>query len=296
MKLAFTSDLHVEYQMDVAGLVAEQVARLAPDVLVLAGDVCPELGRLEAALRLIAGAFQGELLFVPGNHDLWCGGSDGTGPDSQERYHVRIPRLVRRAGARPLGLEAVVVGEIGFAGVTGWYDYSLRDPELDASEADYRAKRFQDVHCVDGAQIHWPGAGGAPLTDDALCAHMRDLLQQQLNALEGSVSKIVVVTHMVPHGALLPPPPRGDDPLPADRTSEQRFLDAFMGSAGLGEEIARFPGVVRVISGHFHEARQVLLAGPCGPVTYTASPIGYPRELAGTLCEQVTSRLCLVDL
>lgn len=293
MRLVFTSDLHVEYHLEVVGLVAERARELAPDVLVLAGDVCPDLQRLERSLRLIVEAAGAPVLYLPGNHELWCGGREGGGPDSRERYLVAIPKLARRAGAVPLGVDPHVVGDVGFVGVTGWYDYSLQDLALAevVSAAEYAAKRRGELTCVDGHQVHWPHADGASLSDEALCETMCALLRKQLDDVSGRCSRVVVVTHMLPGRELLTAAEGAED-----RPEDERFLDAFMGSERLGAELRDRPEVVRVVCGHYHHAARALLPGGRGEIPCEVSPVGYPRELERSLADQVAQRMRVVEV
>lgn len=277
--------------MEVVGLVAQRARELAPDVVVLAGDVCPDLQRLERSLRLIVNAVGSPVLYLPGNHELWCGGPAASGPHSRERYFTTIPRLVRRAGAVCLGVEPHCVGPLGFVGVTGWYDYSLADPSVGVSVGDYATKRFGDVTCVDGHQVHWPDDGGEPLSDEALCETMCTLLEKQLDELRGRCSRVVAVTHMLPTGRLLP----GADPAGA-RSEQERFLDAFMGSERLGELLVVRPEVVRVVCGHYHRPVRCVLPGPQGEIPCEASPVGYPREIEQSLEIQVSQRMRVVEV
>jgi hypothetical protein len=293
LRIAFTSDLHVEYHLEVVGHVARRVSELAPDVLVLAGDVCPDLSLLERSLRILKRSLRGPLLYVPGNHELWCGGSQGAGPHSRERYEVVLPTLARRAGALPLGAGPVRVGDVTFVGVTGWYDYSLRDPELEARSGplDYESKRFGDQGCVDGLQVFWPGDDGAPLSDPALS----DLMVQRLGAQlrQAPRAPVVVVTHMLARRDLLAADParaQGDDG-PRARDPARRFQDAFMGSAALGREIERHPAVRLVISGHHHVPASRDGGAANATLRYLSSPIGYPREIRETLEMHVSKRV-----
>ena len=97
MRVALTSDLHVEHHPDVIPLVAERVRELAPDVLIVAGDVSPTVTMLESALQALKQAAP-RLVFVPGNHDLWCG-REGS-PTSRERYETIIPAACARITSR----------------------------------------------------------------------------------------------------------------------------------------------------------------------------------------------------
>jgi Calcineurin-like phosphoesterase len=298
MRLVFTSDLHVEYHMDVVGLVAERARDLAPDVLVLAGDVCPDLRRLERSLRIIVEAAGAPVLYLAGNHELWCGGPNGSGPDSRERYLVALPRLTRRAGAMYLGVEPRVIDDVGFVGVTGWYDYSLQDPSLAhlVSPEDYEGKRARGLRCVDGHQMHWPGPDGTPLSDEDLCDTMCTLLRQQLDDAAGRCGRVVVVTHMLPSRALLTAPGAAPDRPAEERSEEARLLDAFMGSARLGALLRDRPEVVQVICGHYHHAVHSLLPGSPEEIPCEISPVGYPRELKRSLADQVAKRMRVVEV
>ncbi|MCU1281672.1 MAG: calcineurin-like phosphoesterase family protein, partial [bacterium] len=129
MRLALTSDLHVDHHPEVVPLVAERVRALAPDVLIVAGDLSSKLDTLEAALAALRGSAP-RLVFVAGNHDLWT--LPGA-PSSRERYEREIPALCARAGVDAIGAAPVDIGGVVFCGVTGWYDYSLRNRELDAT-------------------------------------------------------------------------------------------------------------------------------------------------------------------
>ncbi|HWE26994.1 MAG TPA: metallophosphoesterase, partial [Polyangia bacterium] len=135
MRLVVTSDLHVEHHPEVVAMVAERARALEPDVLVVAGDVSAKLETLEAALAALRPAAP-RLLFVPGNHDLWT--LPGA-PTSRARYERDIPAACARAGADAVGTEPIAIDGVVFCGVTGWYDYSLRNQELDATftRADY---------------------------------------------------------------------------------------------------------------------------------------------------------------
>jgi 3',5'-cyclic AMP phosphodiesterase CpdA len=286
MRLVLTSDLHVEHHPDVVPLVAERVRALAADVLVVAGDVTHDLGRLEETLAALRPSAP-EAVFVPGNHDLWCGQGS---PSSRARYEEVVPARARAAGFHALGEAPMQLDGAWFVGVTGWYDYSLRNPDLDGlfSDEDYRKGAWGRLRWNDKARVVWPGEDGAPLDDPAICARQVALLEAQLAAAEAAGGPIVVVTHHLPFRELVTS--TGEEPWD--------FLNGFMGSARLGEAIRRSPSVKLALAGHTHFKKSFELEGAGGTVRAATSPVGYPREYrrSGDLAARVAERVTPFDL
>jgi predicted phosphodiesterase len=71
MRVFALSDIHVDYAENMTWI--EQLSRsdYRNDALILAGDVTHQLRRLEQALVTLRERFA-MLLYVPGNHELWC--------------------------------------------------------------------------------------------------------------------------------------------------------------------------------------------------------------------------------
>lgn len=280
MRLAFTSDLHVDHHPEVVDRIACAVRAARADLLVIAGDICARLAAVEAALARLADAAP-QVAFVPGNHDLWC---DDEGPgDSRDRYLDLLPALCARAGVACLSAGPLDAGPVTLVGQTGWYDYSLRDPAFEDTVplAAYRGKRFGRLAWSDPHFIRWPG-----LDDEGLTAWMTARLARDLAAAPRA-KPVVVVTHMLPFEELAV---RG--PLPWG------FVRGFLGAASLGAAIraaaADGVAVTRVIAGHTHFARRAAVDGiPC-----ETSPIGYPREYAraGDLSARVADRVRVVEV
>lgn len=74
-RLFLVSDLHVNSRENWQWLHELSDSAFRSDALIVAGDVCEDLGQLEATLRLLAAKF-GLVFFTPGNHDLWLTSSD----------------------------------------------------------------------------------------------------------------------------------------------------------------------------------------------------------------------------
>jgi len=281
VRLALTSDLHVEHHPEVVDLVAERMRELAPDVAVVAGDVSHDVATLEDALRRIARAVPA-LAFVPGNHDLWC--SDGE--NSRARYLDRLPEACRRAGAHPLTDGALTVSGVTLVGETGWFDFTLRNRALDDTFPidAYRNGAWGRLRWNDRFHVRFPGDDGAPLDDESLAAWMASRLARKLAACD---CPTVVVTHHLPFAELVAT--RGM--VPWD------FLNGFIGSARLGEAIAACPRVVAALAGHTHLRRSARVAGAGGPIACEVSPVGYPREYRpADLRARVAARVTLVEI
>jgi predicted phosphohydrolase len=229
-----------------------------PDVLVVAGDVFalePEL--LTRCLRLFE-AFEGPKLLVAGNHDLWT----RDGGDSFALYETVIPERAAACGFHDLDAAPLIVGDVGFVGTIGWYDYSFRDRSLGIPLRFYAHKaapgycrRRRELRGLldpdeelpakalaarsywnDGRMIHWD------LDDGRFNALTIERLAAQLREVEGRVRAVVAVTHHIPFAEMLV---RKSDP-------SWGFGNAFMGSAGLGETLLACPKVTHAVFGHSH--------------------------------------------
>lgn len=286
VRLAFTSDLHVDHHPEVVDRVAAAARAARADVLVVAGDVTPRPERLGEALRRLSDAAP-TVAFVPGNHDLWC--ADDHPADSRERYLEVIPEICESAGVACLPDGPLDLGVATLVGQTGWYDFSLRDPAHDVEvpfEA-YRRGRYGRLTWTDKHFVRWAGCED----DVALAAWMTERLACQIAAVRRD-RPIVVTTHMVPFAELVT-----RRPLPWG------FVTAFLGAARLGDAIVSAARggapVVYAIAGHTHDARRALIEVDGGrTLVAETSPIGYPREYrhAGDIAARVAARLRVIEL
>ena len=287
IRIAITSDLHVDHHADAIGLVAEAVRRAEPDVLVVAGDLTADDALLERSLATLRPSAR-EAVFVPGNHDLWV---RKEGPTSRDRYERIVPARARAAGFRtPFDGSPTELFGHRFVSVTGWYDYSLRNRAMDGTftQAAYDSGSFGVLQWADKLRIRWPGVDGVLLDDPDICTQHVASLGRQL-ARPGELP-IVVVTHHLPFAELC----TVRQSVPWD------FLNGFMGSQRLGALIAADPRVRLTVSGHTHFGKDVTIARAAGePIRAIVSPLGYPREyehMGLTLAERVAQRVTIVEL
>ena len=286
IRLAVTSDLHVDHHPEVVALLVDAIRRCEADVLVVAGDLSADPALLEQTLAGLRPHAR-EAVFVPGNHDLWTRKGE---PTSRERYEQIVPSRARAAGFHALGAEAppLLFGH-RFVGVTGWFDYTLRTRSLDATftREHYEKGRWGMLQWSDKLRVVWPNDDGVLLDDPAICDAQVRSLEAQL--AEVGSAPTVAVTHHLPFEELVTS--KGEAPWD--------FLNGFMGSARLGAAILRAPGMKLAIAGHTHFRKDAQVAHGESTLRALTSPLGYPREYkrAGlTLAERVRERVTLVEL
>ena len=148
MKLYAISDLHVRYERNRRALLS--LPAYADDWLILGGDVGETLQDVEFALATLTPRFR-QVLWVPGNHELWTLPSDPSGLRGEAKYRALVA-LCRTYN--------VLTPEDPYAcwnnGVTRYviaplfllYDYSFRPDHIAEAEAVHWAMQA-DVLCTD---------------------------------------------------------------------------------------------------------------------------------------------------
>lgn len=277
MRICAAADIHYpRFGTDWARALARSMCEAQPDVLILAGDVS---AGPDYRYRQFLGMFDTcgcPKLFVPGNHDLW---SDAEEPDTSWRYSDGLRLLVEDCGFHYLPGAPFTLGDVGFAGTIGWWDYAYRQiaPPYDGLRVMPLAARVQDEATklvpipsrvlipwselteadYDGKALVWQDLDGVQqsiiwndvvhvdwgMPDADVARRCADELTADLAALGPEVGTIVGITHFVPFSELL-----------SERQSDVQlaYCRAFMGSPLLGQVLERDPRVGLVLCGHQH--------------------------------------------
>jgi 3',5'-cyclic AMP phosphodiesterase CpdA len=262
MRILASSDLHYNIKRSIEPTrdLARQVRRRGGDVLILAGDIAgiDETNFLEA-LELFAD-FKGEKLLVAGNHDLWV----SPGDCSYEKWTNRLPKLARRMGFTMLDHETRVIGNIGFVGNVGWYDYTLRDHRLAIPLRFYQAKIGpgralrvsewqhllppEDELRPEHHDITFSWKDGEfvnlPMNDEEFLDLLKNRLQADLERISERSEKIVTILHHLPRRELVW---YRDD-------ANWDFATAFLGSQRLGDLLKTSPNLTLCLAGHNHRS------------------------------------------
>ena len=279
MRVAFTSDLHGDVtsrNRELLPFLAEEVARLRPDVFVIAGDAANDLRALGTVLSHFDGV-AAQKLFVPGNHDLWLESKKALRrrEDSWHKYRVAVPEVCSAHGFHALCGSPMEIDGVGFVGSVGWYDFSLADPRL--AEV-YRAEDYEHGEFAtelgptwwnDLSRAAWlrnPDAEDwrqrrATLTSREVFARVLALLEEDLAAVRSDVNALVAVLHTAPFAECL------------ERKEPADPFDAYEGSAALGRLLARRAKLrlTWCICGHRHRPLDLLVEG----VRVVRCPVGY---------------------
>ena len=233
------SDLHVDYRQNAEWLANLSRSDFTGDVLILAGDLSDNLDRIERSIALLAERFA-QVLYVPGNHDLWVL-RDRDIASSFEKFH-RVRTAVAQGGG---SMQSYRTGSTAIVPLFGWYDYSFGEPseELRRRWMDYRACRWPDEATEEDITRHFTA--------------MNEPVAQRDTPL------VITFSHFMPRLDLMPSfaPPKA------------RLLFPVLGTDELDAQIRRAGSSIHIY-GHSHINRRALRDG----IVYINNAFGYPRE------------------
>jgi len=247
------SDLHVSHTEN-----RRAVEALTPhpdDWLLIAGDTGGTPAHLELVLDLLGSRFA-QLVWTPGNHDLWTP-RDAPAVDRGVGRYRRLVDICRRRRvltpedpyARWPGDDRTVI-----APTFVLYDYSFR-PEHVAREDAVAWAADSGIRCRDEDLL----APDPYATRDAWCAARVAETEARLAAV-GPEQRVVLVNHFPLRRdvAVLPRIPR---------------FSLWCGTRATEDWHVRFPVSV-VVSGHLHIRSATLIDG----VRFEEVSLGYPRQ------------------
>ena len=259
MNIGLISDLHTdstEANKAIVPHIINTVRDANLDVFILAGDVTPKLSEFYEILGEFANAdLICQKMFVPGNHDIWV--SKNANMTSEQKCGV-ISEICQDHGFISLIDAPFIVGEIGFCGTIGWYDYTYASDAYHFSTEQYAEKQLMKTVWSDKQFAKWMDS------DENIAHRFEKELEQQIESIKDKVQRIIVVTHHVPFRECI----RYRGELPWD------FFRAFLGSEGLGRICLQEPLVTHVLFGHVHYAVNQQIKN----VRVICAPIGYLHE------------------
>ena len=134
MKLWAISDLHLSHPMNRRAF--DEFPSHPGDWLILAGDIVDGTNRLDWCFEALNRKY-GQLIWVPGNHELWTS-ADGTGGLRGEYLYERLVSIARKHGVitpeDPYPVFPHSSGDVLIIPLFLLYDYSFRPRTVAADE------------------------------------------------------------------------------------------------------------------------------------------------------------------
>lgn len=239
MRVFALSDIHIDYDVNAKWITNLSTVEYQHDVLILAGDVSDTPRLLEWCLGTLVKRFK-QVLFVPGNHELWVV-RERNGKNSLQKFDD-VRTVVESSGA---SMQMFHEPGVSIIPLLGWYDYSFGEPseELKSVWMDYRACR-------------WPSG----YTEREVSTHFAAFNDKHARPLGG---KVITYSHFLPR----------IDVMPGYIPCAGQLLYPILGSARLDLQLRRLNADTHVY-GHSHVNRHVKIDG----VTYINNAFGYPSE------------------
>jgi len=239
MRVFAISDIHADYEENLAWILSLGGEEYASDILILAGDVTDKMPILEQVFTSLVASFK-EVLFVPGNHELWV---QEEGFDCSLSKFEAIAELCKSCGVHTDVLE---LSDISFVPLYSWYDFSFGEPDRHLRRAwrDFRA-------------CSWPKH--LPESQDVT----EYFLSLNTSKLAIRNKTVISFSHFLPR----------IDVMPAGIPEKRRNVYPVLGSESLGEQVKQLNPSIHVY-GHSHVNQAIQL----DDIHYVNNAFAYPSE------------------
>jgi Icc-related predicted phosphoesterase len=237
MRVWAISDLHLDYEVNRTFFYAISEWEYKEDILIVGGDVHHEYTEIKAFFRSIVPKFK-QVLFVPGNHDVWLTKTDKF-KDSMEKYQ-QLLLLAKEEGVRTTNYQ---VDELTIVPLHSWYDFTFGQPNTVIQRA------WQDFkYCI------W---------QDSVETITSSLLAMNKNSLNPTTEKVISFSHFLPYAHLIP----------AETPPIVQALKPVMGCMGLAKQIEELKPQIHLY-GHSHLNRKIGVKA----TVFVNNAYGYPKE------------------
>ena len=240
MKVFAISDIHVDFEENFRWFSNLSCFDYQNDILILAGDITHIIPLFEKTLKNLRDRFL-EVLFIPGNHDLWV-----------QRSHVKhsleklqlIKAITSNCGIR---MEPLHLPSLSIIPLFGWYDYSFNQPsqEIFNTWADYVACKWPKNYDEKKITLYFIAMNEPFITPN------------------NAGQFIISFSHFLPR----------IDLMPSYIPYEKRNIYPVLGTALLEKQIRQLGSKIHIY-GHSHVNNQVIK----NDILYINNAFGYPYE------------------
>jgi len=239
MRVFAISDLHLDYEQNQSWLRGLSQTDYLQDVLILAGDISDRLSILTLCFEQLERRFK-QVLFVPGNHDLWTR-RDEEKLTSFDKFD-RVSELALNCG---ISMNSAHYDTLSIIPLLSWYDFSFGQPtdQLLQTWMDFRS-------CEWGSEIEPAG----------ITQHFLALNEA---VLQSKNETIITFSHFLPR----------IDVMPSFIPLSMQYLYPVLGSSLIDEQVRELSSSFHVY-GHSHVNQDIMIDG----VRYFNNAFGYPSE------------------
>ncbi len=238
MRIFAVSDLHIDYAENAKWLFGLPKNDYNNDILVLAGDISSNMQAVIKAFAALKSRFY-EVLFIPGNHDLWIDRNNNR--NSFDNFHL-IKTIAANCG---IVMEPAHYNTLSIVPLFGWYDYSFGEP----------AKELYDIW-IDYTACVWPdGYDESSVT--------QTFISMNSGFLKIKNDFLITFSHFLPRIDLMPP----------FIPQHKRNIYPVLGTVLLEKHIRQLRSNMHIY-GHSHVNTSVMIDG----IRYINNAYGYPSE------------------
>ena len=262
-RLQIISDIHIDYRGNREMLLGLSDQQFQQDILVIAGDATDDLLLLASFFEAMLRKFR-QLVFVPGNHELWV--KRGEHSDSSQKF-ADILALCRSLGVVTQPLKIGVQTPLWIVPLFSWY-HTAEHPHLSLFRKKDGVEDKTFDMWTDFYATRWPEDISRDIGSYFLAMN-QSCLEQRYDA------PVVSVSHFLPRQELMlsTPEERAANQLNYKDTHPEFNFSHVAGSQGIETQLRALGSRVHVY-GHQHRNRCRDIDG----VTYLSHCMGYPKE------------------
>ena len=238
MRVFAISDIHIDFVENRKWFSTLSKSDYKDDILILAGDISDIIPMLEMGFEIAKKCFK-EVLYIPGNHDLWV--LRNREKDSFEKFSI-IKKIAHNHGIR---MKPCHFGLLSIIPLFGWYDYSFGEPSDEVSNI-----------WVDYFACKWPND-----FDELRITRFFTFINEKFLNIKNEF--IISFSHFLPR----------IDIMPSFIPSDKRIIYPVLGSLLLEQQIRKLSSNIHIY-GHSHLNLQTIKDN----TFYINNAFGYPSE------------------